>query len=122
MHVNFSLDDRPRFDTLSYHWSNQENSGHIALNGIEAKVIASLFDALCINQVDVEERSNQVEIIMRHIYEFARRVRIWLGTSDTDSAFIMDYIANIENRSSSGVRRLVKLASLILYYITTGLP
>ena len=101
---------------------SQENSGHIALNGIEAKVIANLFDALCINQVDVEERSNQVEIIMRHIYEFARRVRIWLGRSDTDFAFIMDYIANIENLSSSGVRRLVKLASLILYYIATGLP
>ena len=94
MHVSCSLDDRPRFDTLSYHWSNQENSGHIALNGIEAKVIANLFDALCINQVDVEEQSNQVEIIMRDIYLFVRRVRIWLRRSDADTAFVMDYIAN----------------------------
>ena len=46
MHVNLGLDDRPRFDTLSYHWSNQENSGHIALNRIEVKVMANLFNAL----------------------------------------------------------------------------
>ena len=73
-------------------------------------------DALCTNQVDVEEQSNQVEIIIRSIYVFARRARIWLGRSDADTDFVMDYIANIENRPSSGVRRLVKLASVILYY------
>ncbi|KAF2793996.1 hypothetical protein K505DRAFT_325083 [Melanomma pulvis-pyrius CBS 109.77] len=48
---------------------------------LESHTSNSLFwiDALCINQNDVDERSNQVKG-MREIYQNARSVRIWLGS------------------------------------------
>lgn len=41
-------------------------------------------DAICINQADVRERSEQVAI-MRDIYQHAERVLVWLGEEDADS-------------------------------------
>lgn len=48
-------------------------------------------DALCINQADYEERSEQVGL-MKDIYPLARRVVVWLGSSfpeDTESLSIL---------------------------------
>ena len=42
-------------------------------------------DAICINQTDIEERSQQVEM-MGLIYSKAVRNLIWLGEEDCDTA------------------------------------
>jgi len=42
-------------------------------------------DAICINQVDIEERSAQVSR-MDHIYRLAKRVVVWLGPEDNTLA------------------------------------
>jgi hypothetical protein len=51
-------------------------------------------DAICINQENIAERSQQVER-MRDIYQFAKSVIIWLGESSADSTtamFTLDYV------------------------------
>lgn len=41
-------------------------------------------DAICINQQDIYERNSQV-LLMRHIYEGAEQVLIWLGKDPGDA-------------------------------------
>lgn len=51
-------------------------------------------DAICINQYDTAERNEQVSK-MRQIYANARRVDVWLGPSDGDTAQAVDLIDKI---------------------------
>lgn len=48
-------------------------------------------DAVCINQVDIEERNQQVAI-MNDIYACARDVCIWLGEGDENTRIMLDYL------------------------------
>ncbi|KAK5696269.1 hypothetical protein LTR17_024346 [Elasticomyces elasticus] len=50
-----------------------------AFNGIDASTLPLWCDALCINQVDLEERSKQVRL-MGEIFANSSRLIIWLGT------------------------------------------
>jgi hypothetical protein len=89
------LDDDPIYDALSYVWGTAEPPCWIFLNGIQKQVTPNLFealkvlkdstkgrslwvDALCINQDDRSERSQQVQL-MGQIYSKAERVLAWLG-------------------------------------------
>ena len=51
-------------------------------------------DALCINQDDIVERSQQVSR-MRYIYQHADRVVVWLGPSSNDSALALSTLEYI---------------------------
>ena len=53
--------------------------------------IAIWIDAVCINQSDLEERSQQVTM-MRQIYSKATTVLIWLGEDDHTTASALDFI------------------------------
>ncbi|RYP93163.1 hypothetical protein DL770_000737 [Monosporascus sp. CRB-9-2] len=87
------------------------NSRTIALNGQEWEVTPSLFDllqalssdpetqsvyfwidALCINQHDVDERTNQVNLMGR-IYSQGRNVFIWLGQANEHTAKVSTMIS-----------------------------
>lgn len=88
--------DLPTFVALSYKWGTDEPKQRILLNGVATEVGQNLsealqylqrhdsgeepywVDALCINQQDIAERNQQVGI-MRHIYQRASTVLIWLG-------------------------------------------
>lgn len=48
-------------------------------------------DMICINQEDLEERSQQVQL-MNTIYCSAQNVAVWLGPSDSDSNLAYDWI------------------------------
>jgi hypothetical protein len=54
-------------------------------------------DAICINQLDLEERGRQVRL-MAKIYSRARRVLLWVGPKSEDSDLAMDYISIIASR------------------------
>ena len=93
---------RPPYEALSYVWGNPELCVNIICNGHPKSVTSNLgaalrrlryqdeertfwIDALCINQENSNERSQQVAY-MKEIYSQARRVVVWLGEDDDSSA------------------------------------
>lgn len=96
---------RPEYDALSYAWGDAYHRRNIILDGNEHAVTYNLevalqhlrhrrekrllwIDALCINQADVIERSEQVSM-MGDIFSSARTVYLWIGEADqcSDGAF-----------------------------------
>ncbi|EUC49159.1 hypothetical protein COCMIDRAFT_85426 [Bipolaris oryzae ATCC 44560] len=90
-----SLKDYPKFQAISYVWGDTTNKLSITVNGqhlaVTQNVVTGLqrlratgetlalwLDAVCINQSDIHERSEQVQC-MREIYSSADEVFIWLG-------------------------------------------
>jgi hypothetical protein len=96
-----SLDDNPEFVSLSYTWGSkippiqihlsqeaQPTNGILTITESLAHALPELInvanglplwiDAICINQLDNQEKSWQVGL-MRSIYKSANRVFVWLG-------------------------------------------
>jgi hypothetical protein len=90
-----SLDTRPIYRALSYTWGDANDTNLIILDGHRFAVTRNLkkallrlrgldtespiwIDAICINQINVTERMQQVEL-MRCIYESTSEVIVWLG-------------------------------------------
>ena len=95
------------FEALSYGWEPESPQQEILCNGKSVRVGWNLFkaletlrptphgqqralwvDALCINQADKEEKTEQVKI-MRHVYSKAKRTIVWLGEEDNNSSLGM---------------------------------
>ena len=95
----------PQYEALSYTWGPQSPTVEITINEQPFAVRENLYnaltrlrrsdkhrvlwiDAICINQEDIIERSDQVQR-MRSIYQRAETVLIWLGESydNSDLAF-----------------------------------
>lgn len=108
------------YEALSWRWGDEKNTGFaitIRKNGItyQKKVSETLglalkylrgpadrilwIDAICIDQTDTDERSNQVSM-MSLVYTRAKQVCIWLGDDDKDSRaairFIKDDISHLK--------------------------
>ncbi|USP81699.1 hypothetical protein yc1106_08973 [Curvularia clavata] len=90
-----SLNNHPSFQAISYVWGDATKKQHITVNGhqlavtenvvtglqrlrTENEVLTLWLDAVCINQSDTHERSEQVQC-MGEIYSSAQEVLIWLG-------------------------------------------
>jgi hypothetical protein len=90
-----NLHIKPTFEALSYTWGTPENPKSIRLDGHQFPVTINLesalrhlrydtiprvlwIDAVCVNQEDLVERSQQV-LLMRNVYEGAQNVVVWLG-------------------------------------------
>jgi hypothetical protein len=90
-----SLYNSPDFEALSYAWGDPNATRTVMCSDATLEVTANLYralwhlrqidcqtflwaDALCINQDDLEERSQQVQI-MGEIYKRAERCLVWLG-------------------------------------------
>ncbi|KAH6885426.1 heterokaryon incompatibility protein-domain-containing protein [Thelonectria olida] len=108
--VTVSLDDDPEYAALSYVWGRWENLDKIVVQGQEKEVTPNLasalsrirtggslgeasagvrylwVDAVCINQEDHQERSQQVQL-MRRIYSEAQTVYSWVGPKNHSLAF-----------------------------------
>ena len=112
--VQVSLDALPTYFAVSYAWESQTPTRFVLCEGkalwITANCAAALsffhyqevetflwVDSICINQISLEERSQQVTI-MGEIYERAINVLIWLGEGDA--------------RSDLDMKRLNELAAL----------
>jgi hypothetical protein len=96
------LHDTPDFEALSYCWGHYQPISFMRLNGKRFAITPSLHkalshitadrtapltiwvDAICINQGDTNEKSQQV-LLMRDIYERASRTVVWLGPSKGDT-------------------------------------
>ncbi|KAK7422460.1 Folylpolyglutamate synthetase [Neonectria magnoliae] len=103
-----SLDQPPPYSALSYAWGDASQKGSILVNGSRLLVTESLeialvhltpealpltlwIDALCINQADDVEKTEQVRQ-MKQIYSQATRVMTWLGPAANDSDVAMRWI------------------------------
>jgi hypothetical protein len=131
--AHYLLGERPQFDALSYEWAAQPGSTSISCNSQNKFVTNNLYaalqslrlpnkqrilwvDALCINQDDDEEKSQQVGM-MRDIYSSATTVFIWLGkeTQLVRKAFeVMESLALLWlDRTTKGVNDTNYLAARI---------
>src|SRR5215471_18590933 len=94
------LNDPIEYHALSYCWGNPSRTKPITLDGHRFLATESLeealrylrcqdalrtmwIDALCINQADDRERSQQVRL-MAEIYRSAERVIVWLGGEEKE--------------------------------------
>ncbi|KAN0089211.1 HET domain containing protein [Hyaloscypha variabilis] len=100
--VTTELDSGPSYEGLSYTWGVVEFTSTVTCGGSALPVTRNLYDALrylrrpdqervmwidaiCINQKDDAERSQQVAI-MKEIYKKAIHVVIWLGKETAEDA------------------------------------
>ncbi|KAL2675554.1 hypothetical protein Neosp_011741 [[Neocosmospora] mangrovei] len=107
--ITVSLDDNPEYFALSYVWGEKRDPEKIVLQGQGKEVTPNLasalsrirggnlggtslpvrylwVDAICINQEDNEERSQQVQFMQR-IFKCAQVVYAWVGPKDHSLAF-----------------------------------
>ena len=95
------VQQKPRYDALSYSWGEQDDWTQITLNGIQGFAVTRTLwcalrrlrstavarpiwiDAICINQNNTAERNQQVAM-MNSTFGNARSVLIWLGDCDDD--------------------------------------
>lgn len=90
-----SLLGKPKYEALSYVWGDTNNMRTIMCSDGTVQITVSLYsalwhlryhdhqrilwaDGLCINQKDIEERTQQVRV-MAKIYSYAEQVLVWLG-------------------------------------------
>lgn len=116
----FPLEQAPQFTALSYMWGAPDKVFPVIVSGKSLKVTKSLeyffraaasrhvkaaepsgwpsgwlwIDAICINQGDQSERSEQVQM-MKEIYERASNIVIWLGEDFEGSDKAMGLLAEI---------------------------
>jgi hypothetical protein len=105
-----SLQDCPKFMALSYAWGeystprdvihcNEGTAIEITTNCREALIalrkrygrLTIWIDAICINQQDVQEKSDQI-LLMEEIYTWTERVLIWLGPGNDSSRKAMRWL------------------------------
>lgn len=99
-HVSFAASPRPIYEAVSYVWGDRKERAEITLNGqivdvprsseevlrylrLQNKQRTLWIDALCINQDDLQERSQQVAL-MGTIYRNTVRTLAWVGSRDEE--------------------------------------
>lgn len=127
-----SLHDHEPYKALSYVWGGLNITKGIILNGQPFQVTINLesalrhlrrlnrrtmwIDAICINQLDLEERASQVRF-MRNIYQHATETIVWLGdeTLQSKSAFqfIHRYVSEAREDRDGHLENLEQLMDII---------
>ncbi|KAK1831032.1 heterokaryon incompatibility protein-domain-containing protein [Podospora conica] len=124
--VHASLNNLPRYMAISYAWGEASDTRTIELNNAIVPITASLYgalnavryhksrmvlvwaDALCINQKDTAERSEQVALMTR-IYAEADRVAVWLGPEEDDSSSAISFLQHVSNLANTDTGEFVSL-------------
>lgn len=115
-----SLAELPEYVAVSYAWGDAESKEQIYLNGNPHSISTSLFgaltalrdekeevlvwaDALCIDQQNNIEKSNQIKL-MTSIYASSKFVAIWLGPKADSSRSAIAFLKDLNGRLKSGER------------------
>ncbi|KAK4498031.1 hypothetical protein PRZ48_010687 [Zasmidium cellare] len=119
----------PRFEALSYTWGTTTSEKGLIVNGKTLLVTENLasflrvrrqqqqqelvfwIDAICINQQDMEEKSQQIPL-MGFIYVLAFQATIWLGPSSSDSDEGMEWLDQLGRDSPYAKMPLLSSKSL----------
>jgi tetratricopeptide (TPR) repeat protein len=111
-----SLDEALPFQALSYTWGLATENRQLNLHGSAMNITNNLWhaltqlrstvterllwvDAVSINQMDIQERSSQVQL-MRDIYSEATCTLVWLGEEKDDSQIAMCFLKELETSTS----------------------
>lgn len=111
-HIPISDHDNISYEAVSYTWGDTELTETIEVGGKRLWITESLhsalhclrfpdrdrdlwIDAICINQIDEEERSQQV-LEMRKIFASAKNVIFWLGKPTAAVMLLMDSLAELQ--------------------------
>lgn len=114
-----SIDSPGSYEALSYTWGNDAPTCKVFCNGRSLLIRPNLMqalqrlrkqneprrlwiDALCINQIDLEEKSGQIPMMGR-IYEQAERVLIWLGESSDNSSEAIKLVLRLNDLDEEDV-------------------
>ena len=106
-----SLLENPKYEAISYCWEDPATTQVILCDGARLHLTMNLkmalrhlrqpkerrnlwADAVCINQTDLLERSEQVQI-MKDIYSRAASVLVWLGEITPSSAMALSLVEGI---------------------------
>jgi hypothetical protein len=101
----------PSYEALSYVWGNLNNRSPIQVSGATFEVTENLksallhlrldgstrvlwIDAICINQLDLDELGQQVGI-MSSIYSEASRTVVWLGVAKDESVVALRFFGDL---------------------------
>ncbi len=113
-----NLDDKPDYEAISYAWGDHpEFNRAIHMNGqvlrITGNLCAALMaysyanrtrvlwaDAICINQADNAEKTQQVAI-MADIYSRAKIVQVWLAPASEATEAAMRFLEALSKRANS---------------------
>jgi hypothetical protein len=123
-----SLENPPPYTAISYAWGSAGDIRKIELEGALIPISVSLYgalealrqgaesvmvwaDALCIDQQNRDERTQQVQL-MTSIYSKAESVAIWLGGDEDDSVSATNLLSAIAGQAESPekVARLISSA------------
>ncbi|KAK4551994.1 hypothetical protein LTR86_010786 [Recurvomyces mirabilis] len=141
-HVWLAGSMTPTYETVSYVWGSSVPEATIRVDGHDTKVTASAervirrfrlpdkdrvlwIDAICINQTDIGERSQQVAM-MQDIYSNTTHNLVWLGEDDGSAASAkrsVSAIADLLGRDEHGLRQLYLQSyggSIPVYLTTSG--
>lgn len=126
--INAKLEDNMDFMAFSYTWGDDTDQREIVIAGVPVKVRRNLheipmhmaqvmrlsdsfeqvdcwFDALCINQNDITEKSMEVRR-MSQIYAASECVHAWLGPGTTESTQVLREFAfgrtDLDNQEEKG--------------------
>ncbi|KAJ9143306.1 Heterokaryon incompatibility protein [Pleurostoma richardsiae] len=109
-----TLGQHPAYEALSYAWGEADFACTIFSGSSRLAVSTNLhsalqrlrqrnsrrtmwIDAICINQVDVAERSCQVGK-MREIFQSAERVVVWIGEASATSDLAINFLCNMAGK------------------------
>ena len=112
-----ALENEPRYTALSYVWGDPSDNIPFVLDNHRLLITRNLalalqalrlddepfvlwIDALCINQNDLKEKSEQV-LRMKEIYAFASLVIVWLGASTPATDVAVDMFNAYYEKGSS---------------------
>jgi hypothetical protein len=101
---------KPEYEALSYMWGPANPLHSILIDGANFEVRENLWlalqhlrlesesrvlwiDAICINQLNIDERNHQVAQ-MAQIYQEATTVVVWLGAPDSSSAIAFELLSS----------------------------
>ena len=121
--IRFHIIERataPAYDAISYVWGDPNHKVTISCDGRPFGITFNLYwalvrirsvshekilwaDAICINQADLRERSNQITF-MGSLYENARLVYICMGDAEDGEAFQIQTVINDATTLKSGGR------------------
>jgi hypothetical protein len=121
--VHVPLDEAPAFEAISYTWGDKDPSIPVVVDRHQILVTAavdellfyrrsvfcsSLFwiDAICINQRDRDEKSEQLPL-MTDIYRRASRILVWLGAPEN-------------GQDTRVVRKMIKALSWSEIFVSTS--
>jgi hypothetical protein len=127
--LHTDLNNHPNYVAISYAWGDSADTRNIQLEGASIPITTSLHgaleslreksepiliwaDALCIDQQNRNERTQQVRL-MTSIYSQAESVAIWLGPEADRSAIAIDFLVEIADHADAPERISRLIASRV---------